>query len=232
MNSSENILGFVEYFLANEFSSFCLGWLREMDILGKRKDLFFLLKFCQSQMEESEGHWQTLVEHEDYEIYSDYPYQIRKKRDGRIIKETVGRGGYVVCSLNCKQYSKHRLIADQYIPNPSQLEQIDHINHDRSDNHLSNLRWVSPSENMFNLKSHGCFQYEYFDELPVPCQPFVFYNGHEFEGYMIDKDKNIFFNNGLMFRKLQMLEERKRYSYYNLAIIEGKYIKVYLNKLD
>jgi hypothetical protein len=45
----------------------------------------------------------------------------------------------------------HRLVADAFIPN-NQLEsdEIDHINHIKSDNCLSNLRRVSHSQNMRN----------------------------------------------------------------------------------
>jgi hypothetical protein len=184
-------------------------------------------------MEESEGHWQTLVCDEDYEIYSDYPHQIRRKRDGRIIKESVNKSnGYIVCTLNSKHFKKHRVIATQFIPNPDLLPQVDHINRDRSDNHLSNLRWVTVSENGFNKSSGRLHQYEYFDDLPVPCKPFVFYNGYDFEGYMIDDEKNIFFHNGLMFRKLRQSTMNGRYQYYHMFDIDGIQRAVYLNKID
>ena len=44
----------------------------------------------------------------------------------------------------------HRLIADNFIPNPDNKPHIDHINRIRTDNRISNLRWVTPSENAFN----------------------------------------------------------------------------------
>jgi hypothetical protein len=140
--------------------------------------------------------------------------------------------GYLRCNLNQKKYYKHRLVATQFLTNPDNLPEVDHINHNRTDNRIDNLRWCSHSDNMFNLQSHGIFQYEYFDDLPVPCQPFVFYNGHDFEGYMIDNDKNIYFHNSLMFRKLQLLIMKNRYPFYCMTDIEGKQVCVFLNKLD
>jgi hypothetical protein len=184
------------------------------------------------EMEESEGHWETLREHEDYEIWTEFPNQIRKKINKRIIKECTGRGGYIVCHLNSKQYRKHRLIAEQFLPNPDQLPQVDHINHVRSDNHLSNLRWVSASDNGFNKSAGRLHKFEYFDELPAPCQAFVFYNGYDFEGYMIDQEKNMFFHNGLMFRKLRQSTLHGRYQYYHMFDIDGIERNVYLNKID
>ena len=99
---------------------------------------------------EAEGEWIELIVDPDYEIYSEYPYQIRKKSNKKIIKESIHKPtGYVRCSLNQKVYRKHRLIAEQFIPNddPNNKSFIDHINHIRSDNRIENLRWCSYSEN-------------------------------------------------------------------------------------
>jgi hypothetical protein len=45
----------------------------------------------------------------------------------------------------------HRLLALQYIPNPDNLECIDHIDRNRLNNSLDNLRWVSQRDNCRNM---------------------------------------------------------------------------------
>ena len=44
----------------------------------------------------------------------------------------------------------HRLMALAFIPNPDNKEMIDHINRNKLDNSIENLRWVTRSENIIN----------------------------------------------------------------------------------
>ena len=51
---------------------------------------------------------------------------------------------------NKKQVKVHRLVAETWIPNPDNKPEIDHINNDKTDNSVSNLKWSTRSENMNN----------------------------------------------------------------------------------
>lgn len=49
----------------------------------------------------------------------------------------------------------HRLIALTFIPNPFHLPQVDHIDGNRENNDVSNLRWVTNKENIHNSIDKG-----------------------------------------------------------------------------
>ena len=46
-----------------------------------------------------------------------------------------------------KQTTVHRLVAEAFVPNPNGLEQVDHIDGNRTRNTVSNLRWASRKKN-------------------------------------------------------------------------------------
>lgn len=68
----------------------------------------------------------------------------------RIVPMYVDNRGYYVVSLMNKRYQVHRLVAEAFIPNPENKPCVDHINTIRTDNNVSNLRWVTHKENSRN----------------------------------------------------------------------------------
>lgn len=69
----------------------------------------------------------------------------------------------------------HRVIAKTWLPNPDNLPQIDHINRDKFDNSVANLRWVNNSENQQNREKRQ-YKKNFNRQNPV---------------YKIDKDFNV-----------------------------------------
>ena len=145
--------------------------------------------------------WIELVVNNNYEIFNEYPFQIRKKSNQRIIKECI-KGGYITCHLNFKTYYKHRIIALQFIPNPNNLPYIDHINRIRTDNRIENLHWVNNSTNQRNRTSYKSIQAIYIDELPVDSIQILNHNDFSFNDYYIDRDGNVYRFNGIKYYQL------------------------------
>lgn len=62
------------------------------------------------------------------------------------------KDGYKEVGLyqNRKRHFKrvHRLVAQSYIPNPCNLSQVNHIDGNKANNHVSNLEWCTLRENI------------------------------------------------------------------------------------
>ena len=110
--------------------------------------------------------WIDCVCDNDSEIFTEAPYQIRRKSNRKIITESIHKSsGYIRCLLNQNQYYKHQILAMQFIPNPDNLPFVDHKNRIRTDNRLENLRWIDKSGNMKNKVSNGDYIYNYVNSI-------------------------------------------------------------------
>ena len=173
-----------------------------------------------------------LLNHEDYEILNQYPFTIRRKDNHYEVKESDDGYGYIRVTLNNKQYRKHRLIGEQFIPNPNNLPCIDHISRDRSDYHLSNLRWCTIAENSKNKSSSCGINYTFVDDIDPDSIMIDDYGRHHFEGYYFDEKVNKFyFDNGIQYRELHINKDKRDGGLYvKMLSTEGKHVSVYYSK--
>ena len=89
-----------------------------------------------------------------------FPYEIsengmvRGSAGGTLMKGSL-RNGYVRYNLRGTFYTAHRLVYLTFVGEIPEGYVIDHIDGDRQNNDISNLRCVSQSENMINAQSKG-----------------------------------------------------------------------------
>ena len=104
--------------------------------------------------------WKTIEDYPDYMISSTGRVKSLKYGKEKILAERKHSNGYLRVSIKRKDFYIHRLVAQAFIPNPDNKPQIDHINTDRTDNRVENIRWVTRNENMNNpltlIKSSEC----------------------------------------------------------------------------
>ncbi len=98
-----------------------------------------------------------------YLIYDDG--KIFSNQSNRFIKPYIMNKGYCMIRLYdkkvLKRYTIHRLVALHYLPNPNNLPQVDHIDRDKTNNNVNNLRWVDNSENQVNKPNYGKIPYRH-----------------------------------------------------------------------
>lgn len=70
---------------------------------------------------------------------------------GHELNQSINSSNYkkVILRKEGKGYNKyvHRLIAQAFIPNPKNLQEVNHIDGNKYNNNIDNLEWVSKSEN-------------------------------------------------------------------------------------
>jgi len=104
----------------------------------------------------------------NYLIFEDG--RVFSKKSNKFLKPHIDKLGYCRVDLcndgKHKLFMNHRLVGLHFIPNPNNKEIIDHIDRNRSNNHISNLRWVTYSENNQNRSQrcdnktgHKCIHY-------------------------------------------------------------------------
>ena len=82
--------------------------------------------------------------------------RVMNNKTGRILKQREDKDGYFRVNLygfdNIKTVKIHRLVAEAFLENVENKEQVDHIDNNKQNNNVKNLRYVTTSENGMNQK--------------------------------------------------------------------------------
>jgi hypothetical protein len=86
---------------------------------------------------------------------------INKK--GHVMRNALSNTGYLRYALippkgdgkHRDNVSMHRLVANTFIPNPNNLPVVMHIDNDKLNNHVSNLKWGTQSDNIRQAFDEG-----------------------------------------------------------------------------
>lgn len=85
--------------------------------------------------------------------------QVRNLLTGQLLKQKIDKYGYPCIGLITLDKQKiykttHRLVAEAWIPNLYDLPQINHIDGNKLNNHISNLEWISAKDNINHSYKH------------------------------------------------------------------------------
>lgn len=163
--------------------------------------------------------FKEVPEHSNYCVYPDG--RVINKATGRLLKRDKTNRGYyriTVCKNNkTTRYSVHRLVALLFIPNPNNLETVNHKSGDKADNSVGNLEWCSQEQNQAHAKATGlCPKGEAvgtarYKESQIHCACKLIVQGYQ-RGYILEKT-------GLSKATFDDIRRRKTWKYISDAYI-------------
>lgn len=102
--------------------------------------------------------WKKIERNDNYSINKQG--QVRNDKTSHIKKPTLNkRNGYLVVDLykdnKREKVPIHRLVAEAFIPNPENKLTVDHIDGNRQNNSIDNLRWATYGEQNSRFETLG-----------------------------------------------------------------------------
>ena len=97
-------------------------------------------------------------------IDKDGEAEVRNVNYGKVLKGGKDNRGYWRYTLKDNEgkfryIRKHRLMALSFLPNPNNLDSVNHKDGNKLNNNISNLEWISHKDNMQHAHSNGLIKY-------------------------------------------------------------------------
>lgn len=96
--------------------------------------------------------WRKIL-NDKYEASNDG--RIRNARTKREVKQFVGKDGYLRTQVAGKTRLVHRLIGSAFLSKDPERDFINHKDGNKQNNNISNLEWVTRSENEYHAYATG-----------------------------------------------------------------------------
>ena len=124
-------------------------------ILVKKGNSFIELSVGNEEYRFVDGTEENLVISVRGEVLKRYPRSYRyggRKDYYQVVTPKPNASGYLQINVPIRGTTTlvHRLVAETFLSNPKGYNEIDHINHNKLDNSVTNLRYCTHSENMSN----------------------------------------------------------------------------------
>ena len=128
-------------------------------ILVKKGNSLFKLSVGNDEYRFVDGTEENLVVSVNGDILKRYPKSYRyggRKDYYQVVNVKPNASGYLQVNVPIRNTTTlvHRLVAETFIDNPQGYTEIDHLNRNKLDNSVANLRWVTHSENMRHSTMH------------------------------------------------------------------------------
>lgn len=111
----------------------------------------------ESIFQDIEEQWRNVPGYEGHYAVSDMGRVFSLVTD-KFLKQPLKRGYFSVAFVRkgkAKYFRTHRIVAIAFIPNPENKPQVNHIDGNKLNNTVSNLEWVTPTENTVDAYAKG-----------------------------------------------------------------------------
>ena len=113
--------------------------------------------------------WKPIEDYPQFEV-SNYG-KIRRIATGKVLKLNINKQGYLAVCVSLgkkgtyKSFKVHREVAKLFIPNPENKPQVNHIDGDKLNAHVTNLEWATGSENIVHAYDNDLIDFKTGEEV-------------------------------------------------------------------